>query len=85
MFISNSTELTVTQEDKIIQLALNLFEEKITTDFWHFSFEGTRLNLDSKKMECCFEAHSDKGSFDLFIDLNENKQGLKRTFKAIKK
>jgi hypothetical protein len=60
-----------------------IFERKITTDIWHFSFEGTRLNLDSFNPQCVFEVHSEKGSFNILIDLNKNKKGLKSTFEIV--
>ena len=84
MTITNTTELTIKQEDNVSLLVRDIFEEKFTNDFWHFSFEGTRLNLDSLNVQCVFEVHSEKGSFNVLIDINENKKGLKRTFKTIK-
>lgn len=84
MNLSNKEQLTVNQEDKLHKLVTELFEKKVTTDFWHFSFEGTRLNLKSLNTQCVFEVHSSKGSFNVFIDLNENKKGLKSTLQIVK-
>jgi len=84
MTITNTTQLTVNQEDKISLLVKEIFESKLTSDFWHFSFEGTRLNLESFNTQCVFEVHSSEGSFNVLIDLNKNKKGLKSTFKTIK-
>ena len=84
MTITNTTQLTVNQEDNLHKLVTEIFEKNITTDFSHFSFEGTRLNLKSLNIECVFEVHSSKGSFNLLIDLNENKKGLKSTLQIIK-
>ena len=83
MIITNPIQLTIEQEDSLSQLVTSIFEEKFTSDFWHFSFEGTRLNLESNNFECVFEVHSEKGSFNVLIDLNKNKKGLKKTFKAV--
>ena len=84
MNLSNIEQLTVNQEDKLHRLVTEIFEKNVTTDFWHFSFEGTRLNLKSLNTECVFEVHSSKGSFNVFIDLTENKKGLKSTLQIIK-
>jgi len=84
MTITNTTQLTIKQEDNVYSLVKDIFEERFTEDFWHFSFEGTRLNLHSLNVQCVFEVHSEKGSFNVLIDLNENKKGLKRTFQTIK-
>lgn len=83
MTITNTTQLTVTQEDKVSLLVREIFEQKFTEDFWHFSFEGTRLNLESLNPQCVFEVHSSKGSFNVLIDLNKNKKGLKKSFKTV--
>jgi len=83
MTITNTTQLTVTQEDNVYLLVKEIFEKKITSDFWHFSFNGTRLNLKSWNAQCIFEVHSEKGSFNVLIDLNEKKKGLKSTFKTV--
>ncbi len=83
MTITNTTTLTVNQEDNVSLLVREIFEEKFTSDFWHFSFEGTRLNLKSSNVQCVFEVHSEKGSFNVLVDLNKNKKGLKSTFKTI--
>ena len=83
MVITNTTQLTLKQEDNVHEIVTEIFERKITNDIWHFSFEGTRLNLDSFNPQCVFEVHSDKGSFNVLIDLNKNKKGLKSTFKTV--
>ena len=81
MTITNTTTLTQSQEDAVRDLVAELFETKFTEDFWHFSFEGTRLNLKSMNTQCVFEVHSSKGSFNVLVDLNKSKKGLKKTIK----
>jgi len=83
MTVTNTVTLTENQENKVYLLVQKMFEEKFTQDFWHFSFEGTRLNLNSFNTECVFEVHSSEGSFNVLIELNKNKKGLKSTFKTI--
>lgn len=83
MKITNTTTLTESQEENIYQLVKQLFEERYTEDYWYLSFEGTRLNIKSFNTECVFEVHSSKGSFNILIELNNNKKGLKRSFKTI--
>ncbi len=83
MTITNTLQLTQNQEDKVYLLVKEVFENKFTEDFWHFSFEGTRLNLKSLNYQCVFEVHSSKGSFNVLVDLNENKKVLKSTIKVI--
>jgi len=77
-------QLTENQQDNLYLLVQSLFEKKYTNDYTHFSFEGTRLNFDSFNYEAIFEVYSIKGSFNILIDLNENKKGIKSTFKTIK-
>ena len=79
MTITNTITLTQTQEDTVRDLVSELFETKITEDFWHFSFEGTRLNFKNMNAQCVFEVHSSKGSFNILVDLNKNKKALKGT------
>jgi hypothetical protein len=79
MTLTNTTTLTQSQEDKVRDLVTELFESKFTEDFWHFSFEGTRLNLESMNNQCVFEVHSSKGSFNVLVDLNKSKKGLNKT------
>ena len=83
MTVTNTVTLTENQENKVYLLVQKMFEEKFTQDFWHFSFEGTRLNLNSFNTQCVFEVHSSEGSFNVLIELNKNKKGLKSTFKTI--
>ena len=79
---TNRLQLTETQEDKNFMTVSNLFEDKKgVTDFDHFSFEGTRLNLDSMNHECVFEVHCELGGFCVTVDLNDKKEVLKRTLK----
>lgn len=84
MNVTNTDQLTLNQEDRLHKLVTEIFEKKVTTDFWHFSFEGTRLNLKSLNSQGVFEVHSSKGSFNLLIDLNQNKKGLKSTLQILK-
>tara|TARA_R110000823_G_scaffold302094_1_gene423213 strand:- start:372 stop:629 length:258 start_codon:yes stop_codon:yes gene_type:complete len=79
MTITNTITLTQSQEDAVRDLLTELFEIKFTEDFWHFSFEGTRLNLKSMNSQCVFEVHSSKGSFNVLVDLNKSKKALKKT------
>ena len=83
MTITNTTQLNVNQEENVYLAVKELFVKKFTDDYWHFSFEGTRLNLKSFNTQCVFEVHSEKGSFNILIDLNKNNKALKRTFQAI--
>lgn len=84
MITTNTIQLTETQEDNLKDLVRELFTDKVSDDWSHFSFEGTRLNFKSKRVECIFEVHSKDNSFNILIDLNENKKGLKSTFTLIK-
>jgi len=84
MVITNTTQLTANQYENAYLTVREIFEKKFTDDFWHFSFEGTRLNLKSFNAECVYEVHSEKGSFNILIDLNENKKALKSTFKTVR-
>lgn len=72
--------ITVNQEEKALRTAQNLFESKVTDDFSHFEFMGLRLNLNTMNVQCIFEVHSEEGSFNCFLDLNEKKQVLKKSF-----
>lgn len=84
MTITNTTQLNVNQEDNVCLTVREIFVKKFTDDYFHFSFEGTRLNLESFNTQCVFEVHSEKGSFNVLIDLNKNKKPLKSTFKTVK-
>ena len=81
MILTNSIELTEKQLDNLHLIVREKFENDFTEDFWHFSFEGTRLNFDSMNQQCVFEVHSEKGSFNVFIDVNTKNKGLKSTIK----
>ena len=83
MTVTNTKQLTETQEELVAQEARAIFEKKFTEDFWHFSFEGTRLCFQSKRFECVFEVHSEAGSFCVTLELSEQGKALKKTFKAI--
>ena len=72
--------ITIEQEENAAMIATELFEKKITSDFWHFSFEGLRLNLITMNLQCTFEVHSEKGSFNCFLDLNEKIQVIIKSF-----
>lgn len=84
MILSNTIQLTQSQEEYNYQIVSGLFEEKLTDDYWHFSFEGTRLNFDNHKQQAVYEVHSSKGSFNVLIDLNKNNKALKSLFKIEK-
>lgn len=79
---TNTIELTQNQQDKNFSFVSESFEKQMKTNDWfHFSFNGTRLNLKSMKFECVFEVHIDKGGFCVTIDIDDKKQVLKSTFK----
>jgi hypothetical protein len=69
---------TIAQQDRISRIAQGIFEDKFTSDLWHFSTEFELPNMTE------FECHSDMGSFRITIRLNEKRQALKSTFKAEK-
>lgn len=69
---------TISQQEKISRIAQDIFEDKFTSDLWHFSTEFELPRLTE------FECHSEMGSFRITIQLNEKGQALKRTFKAEK-
>jgi len=69
---------TIEQQDRISRIAQDIFEDKFTSELWHFS---TELELSTLTE---FECHSEMGSFRITIRLNEKRQPLKRTFKAEK-
>lgn len=81
MHTSNTIELTQGQKAKLHLFVNSKFESLFTDEYWHFSINGTRLNLKSMKQQCVFEIHSNKGSFWGLIDLNEKHEGLKRSLK----
>lgn len=83
MTITNTTQLNAKQEENVYVTVKEIFEKKFTDDYSHFSFEGTRLNLESFNAQCVYEIHSEKGSFNILIDLNKNKKALKSTFKTV--
>jgi hypothetical protein len=79
---TNTIQLTEKQEDTNFIFVSKSFVNKIKDDnFSHFSFEGTRLNLNTLNLECVFEVHCDKGGFCVTVELNEKKQLLKRTLR----
>jgi hypothetical protein len=84
MITTDTLSLTERQEDKFRFMVQSEFSKKINIEWNHFSFNGTRLNLKSMRFECIHEVHTDCGlSFWVTIELNEKKQGLKRTIKII--
>ena len=84
MITTDNLLLTEKQEDKFRFMVESEFSKKITNEWNHFSFNGTRLNLKSMRFECVHEVHTDCGlSFWVTIELNEKKQGLKKTIKII--
>lgn len=84
MTLSNTTQLTENQENKAYKTVSEMFEAKFTADYWHFSFEGTRLNLTSFNAECVYEVHSAKGSFIISIELSKKLEAIKSSFKSKK-
>ena len=85
MILTNTTELTIVQEEKCYQMVKDQFESKITDDYWHFSYEGNRLNLKSMRVQVVFEIHSEEGSFNGVVELNDKMNPLKSTVKFLKK
>jgi hypothetical protein len=84
MITTNTLSLTEKQEDNFRSLIESEFTKQFTSDWNHFSFEGTRLNFKSMRFECVHEIHTECGlSFWGTIELNEKKKGLKRTIKFI--
>ena len=79
--VTNTTELTEAQEQKIYTTIKNVFEQQYTDDFWHFSNEGNLLDLISFRPKVVFEIHSEVGSFEATIELNSKKLPLKNTIK----
>ena len=78
---TNTTQLTRSQEDKVVMVSQDVFESTFTSDFWHFSLEGNRMNLTTFRTELVFEVHSSKGSFNGFVQLNNKKEMLKSTLR----
>ena len=85
MILTNTTELTITQEEKCYQTVKDQFELNVTDDYWHFSYEGNRLNLKSMRVQVVFEIHSEEGSFNGVVELNDKMNPLKSTVKFLKK
>lgn len=85
MLRNNLKELSVEQEEKGYNLVKEVFESKITDDYWHFSYEGNRLNLKTLKVQLVFEIHSEEGSFNGMIEMNEKETSfLKSSIKFVK-
>jgi hypothetical protein len=83
MTLTNTLELTRTQEDSILSVMQDWFEQTVTSDFWHFSFEGSRLDFKTMQHQVVCETHSDKGSFFVTMLISDKKKGLKRTLKTL--
>jgi len=79
--ITNTTQLTENQENKIYATVQKDFETTVTEDYTHFEMLGNRLNFDSFQTEVVFEVHSSKGSFNISIELNGKKQPILKTIK----
>jgi len=79
--VTNTTQLTENQENKIYKTVQNNFETTVTEDYTHFEMLGNRLNFDSFMTEVIFEVHSIKCSFNISIELNDKKQPLLKTIK----
>lgn len=80
--VTNTTQLTENQENKIYKIVQEYFSNNITSDYWHFEMLGNRLNFESHQTEVIFEIHSVKGSFNISLDLNNKKQPLLKTIKS---
>jgi len=81
---TNTIKLTEKQEEKNWFTVRDLFELNQNEECTHCSFLGTRLNLETRNQECVFELSTEENDFIGLIDLNSNKQILKRTLKIIK-
>jgi len=82
-FVTNSMRLTIEQEEDATGVAQLWFERNHTDDFWHFSFEGTHLNLNTRAWAASWEVHGETGSFVLVCDLLANKNLNLRTIRLI--
>ena len=76
-------EFTEKQKENLDQLTRSWFIKKKTNDYFHFSFNGTRMNYNTRNIECVYEIHSDEGSFFLTLELNDKKKGLSKTISLI--
>lgn len=81
---TNTIQLTEKQEEKNWFTVRDLFEKKQNEECTHCSFLGTRLNLKTRNQECVFELGTEENDFVVLVELNSNKQILKRTLKIIK-
>lgn len=81
---TNTIQLTEKQEEKNCFTVRVLFELNQNEECTHCSFLGTRLNLKTLNQECVFELGTEDNDFIVLVDLNSDKQILKRTLKIIK-
>lgn len=82
-FVTNSLPLSIKQEETATSIAQLWFESNHTDDFWHFSFEGTHLNLNTGTWAASWEVHGATGSFVLVCDLHSSKKLDLRTIRLI--
>lgn len=78
----NHIDFTERQKQNLDQLTSVWFSNKKTENYFHFSFNGTKFNYNTERLEVVYEIYTeDKGDFFLTIELNDNKKGLTRTIK----
>ncbi len=85
MITTNTISLTESQEDKMHLVCRGFFNSEKDLEVTHFSFNGTRLNFDSMRIEGVIEIHTEEGqSMWLLFDFNDKKEVLKSTLKLQK-
>lgn len=76
--------LTVAQEEAITLKVSKKFSKTITDDYFHFSLERVKLNRDTMRFVAYYEVHSEVGSFNVSVDINDQNKAIMKTFKAVK-
>lgn len=77
----NHIDFTEKQQQNLDELTRVWFSNKKTDDYFHFSFNGTKMNFDTNNIQAVYEIHTEESGYFLTIELNENKKGLSRTIK----
>lgn len=81
---SNLTGLTTSQEEECYKLVRAQFEKLYTEDYWHFSYEGNRYDINKHNCQVVFEIHSEEGSFNGMINLNSKNNPIKSSIRFLK-
>lgn len=79
--ITNTITPDENQEQDIYNFILKSYKKKYKSEYWHFSFNGTNLNLKSRNFRAVYEIHGDDGSFYATVDLDSDIKPIKNTLK----